>query len=245
MEVGDAFGMALVDWARGGTDIEILERDDGFVDTGAGPEVYLAGFQEWPSVERRAMRHVRGRVLDVGCGAGRVALHLQRNGIDVASVDHSPLAVRACRIRGVRNLRVRSIDELGGTISGFDTLVLFGNNFGMFGDPDRLRLLLTAWAREAPPGARILAESTNPYRGDPGVPGVHRAYQRHNREHGRLPGQFRLRVRYRASTTPWFDWLFVSPAEMRRLVRGTGWELARILETSSSPLYVAILRLMR
>jgi hypothetical protein len=145
----------------------------------------------------------------------------------------------------VRNLRVRSIDDLAGTVSGFDTLVLFGNNFGMFGDPDRMRILLTAWAREAPPGARILAESTNPYRGDPGVPSVHRAYQRRNREHGRLPGQFRLRVRYRTSATPWFDWLFVSPAEMRRLVRGTGWELARILEISSSPLYVAILRLMR
>lgn len=37
--IGDAFGMALVDWARGGTDLEILEREDGFVDTGAGPEV--------------------------------------------------------------------------------------------------------------------------------------------------------------------------------------------------------------
>jgi SAM-dependent methyltransferase len=239
----DAFGMALLDWARGGTDLEILERDDGFVDTGAGPEVYMAPLPEWPSVERRAIRRARGRVLDVGCGAGRVALHLQDSGFDVSAIDHSPLAVKACRVRGLHRVRVMSIDDLAGAVSRFDTLVLFGNNFGMFGDPDRVRLLLTAWARDASRGTRILAESTNPYRGEPAVPPVHRAYQRHNRERGRLPGQSRLRVRYRDAATPWFDWLIVSPAEMRRLLRGTGWEISRVFQTSTSPLYVAELQL--
>jgi hypothetical protein len=138
---------------------------------------------------------------------------------------------------------VVSIDDLAGAVSRFDTLVLFGNNFGMFGDPDRVRLLLTAWARDASRGTRILAESTNPYRGEPAVPPVHRSYQRHNRERGKLPGQSRLRVRYRDAATPWFDWLIVSPAEMRRLLRGTGWEISRVFQTSTSPLYVAELQL--
>lgn len=241
----DAFGMALLDWARGGTDLEILERDDGFVDTGAGPEVYLAPLSEWPSVERRAIRRVRDRVLDVGCGAGRVALHLQDSGFDVTGIDHSPLAVKACRLRGIERVRVMSIDDLAGSVSSFDTLVLFGNNFGMLGDPDRARLLLAAWAVEAPRGVRILAESTNPYRGEPKVLPVHRSYQRHNRKGGRLPGQSRLRVRYRDAATSWFDWLFVSPTEMRRLLRGTGWEIGRVFQTSASPLYVAELQLTR
>jgi hypothetical protein len=172
-----------------------------------------------------------------------VALHLQDSGFDVSAIDHSPLAVKACRIRGIHRVRVMSIDDLAGTLSAFDTLVLFGNNFGMFGNPDRVRLLLTAWAREAPRGARILAESTSPQRGR--VPAVHRAYHRRNREHGLLPRQSRLRVRYRDAATPWFDWLFVSLAEMRRLLRGTGWEISRVFQTSTSPLYVAELRLTR
>ena len=53
---------------------EIMERDDGFIYAG-DPSDYFAPFRRWPPVERRVMRYVRGRVLDVGCGAGRVALH--------------------------------------------------------------------------------------------------------------------------------------------------------------------------
>jgi SAM-dependent methyltransferase len=239
MRNADAFGMALLDWVRGGTDVEILERDDGFVDAGAGPEVYLAPFPEWPEVERRAMRFVRGRVLDVGCGAGRVALHLQDRSMDVTGIDHSPFAIRACRARGLRSVRPMSIDSLATVIAEFDTLVLFGNNFGMFGNPARLRRLLTAWAALAPTGARILAESTNPYLR---VPEFHRSYHRANRARGRLPGQVRLRVRYRTAASPWFDWLFLSPAEMRSLLLGTGWEVERFLRETDGPLYVAILR---
>jgi SAM-dependent methyltransferase len=232
--------MALVDWARGGTDLEILEREDGFVDTGAGPEVYLAPFGEWPAVERRAMRHVRGQVLDVGCGAGRVALHLQERGADVRAIDRSELAVTACRIRGLRRVRAMSVDHAAGLVSQADTIVLFGNNLGIFGRRERSRALLRAWAEVAAPGTHILAESTNPYLS---VPAVHRAYHRLNRERGRFPGQARLRVRYRNVASPWFDWFFVSQAELRKLVAGTGWMVGRTYESPSNPLYVAILRL--
>jgi 2-polyprenyl-3-methyl-5-hydroxy-6-metoxy-1,4-benzoquinol methylase len=73
------------------TDPAVIERDDGFVD----PEFvsgYFTEFRNWGLLERSAMRSVRGRVLDVGCGAGRVALYLQRRGHDVVGIDvsHSP-----------------------------------------------------------------------------------------------------------------------------------------------------------
>src|SRR5208282_4050169 len=66
----DVFGQALLDWSNGGTTPEVVERDDGFFDVGAGPEVYLSGVRGWPPAERQAIRLVTGRVLDVGCGAG-------------------------------------------------------------------------------------------------------------------------------------------------------------------------------
>ena len=70
----DAFGQMLLDAA----DREIVERDDGFVSTAM--LVYFAPVRRWAAVERRALRWVRGRVLDVGVGAGRVALELQERG---------------------------------------------------------------------------------------------------------------------------------------------------------------------
>jgi SAM-dependent methyltransferase len=238
MDRTDAFGRALLDWVRGGTDPEIVERDDGFIEIGAGPEVYLASFEDWPAPERRAMRYVRGRVVDIGCGAGRVSLHLQERGFDVTGIDTSPLAVRASRARGARRVWRLPIDHLTSGVGSFDTLVLFGNNFGIFGSPQRLRALMTEWSHWTPNGARILAESTNPYHDGPPLD---RGYRRLNREHARMAGQVRLRVRYRDWATPFFEWLFVSPTEMRRLLRGTGWHARRFLGPTMRGTYVAIL----
>lgn len=76
----DAFGHLLTDLLAGCRVVEVVERDDGCVFTGE-PDYYLAPFRLWWSQERRAMRFVRGQVLDVGCGAGRVGLHLQSRAI--------------------------------------------------------------------------------------------------------------------------------------------------------------------
>ena len=59
------------------------------------------------------MRHVRGRLLDVGVGSGRVALHLQESGHEVLGIDISPLAVEVARRRGVEDARVLAFKDVG------------------------------------------------------------------------------------------------------------------------------------
>ncbi len=98
--VGDVYGSLLADMFDGKRAQEIVERDDGFVMAFDG-RYLLAPFREWDDAnERRAMRLVRGRVLDVGCGGGRVCLHLQGRGVEVIGIDSSPGAVRACEHGG-------------------------------------------------------------------------------------------------------------------------------------------------
>jgi SAM-dependent methyltransferase len=184
------------------------------------------------------MRHARGRVLDVGCGAGRVALHLQARGHRVVAIDWSPLAVRISRLRGVRDARVLPIARVGRQLGEFDTIVMFGNNFGLFGNPRRARSLLRRFRNLTSPVARILAESLNPYH-RPNAD--HRRYHTLNRQRGRLPGQLRIRIRYGRARTPWFEYLVVSPREMREIVAGTGWRVASLIR-SRGPMYVAVLR---
>ena len=88
-----------------------MERDDGLIYCG-DPSDYLAPYRRWPSLEKKAMRYVRGRVLDVGCGAGRVALHLQERGQEGACASNSPLAVEVAKRRGVENAIVLSVVDL-------------------------------------------------------------------------------------------------------------------------------------
>ena len=108
----DAYGAMLTAALEGRPANEIVERDDGFIETAASRKLYLAPFRRWPALHRRAMRFVRGRVLDVGCGGGRVCLHLQERALDVVGIDVSPGAIEVCRRRGVRDVRVCSIDDV-------------------------------------------------------------------------------------------------------------------------------------
>jgi SAM-dependent methyltransferase len=237
-ETSDAFGQALLDWVHGGTTPEIIERDDGVIEIGAGAEVYLMAAHEWPLAEQEAMHYVRGRAADVGCGGGRVALHLQQLGCKVVGIDSSPLAIKAARVHGVKSTLQLSVDDLSGRIDQFDTIIMFGNNLGVFGTPRRAKRLLTSWAKRAPRGTRLLLESTNPLSG--GAPVVDRAYCARNRAKGVAIGQCRLRVWYDRSPTTWFNWFFVSRSEMRNLLSGTGWTVVHVAHGAPDEPFVAI-----
>ena len=240
MTIGeDAFGRALLDWATGATDAEVLERDDGFTQVGAGPGVYLSEFRGWPGAERRVIRHLRGRVLDVGCGAGRVALELQRRGLDVVGLDASPLAARAARLRGVEHVWRHRLEDLGPRAASFDSILLFGNGLGVFGRPARARRMLSQLARSTNRDARVFVESTSPYSG--GAPGLTRGYYRLNALAGRPPGQLRLRYHYGHLVGGWFDWFYVSQRDLRALLVGTGWRLDGVSDDGRAEPYVAIL----
>ena len=89
---------------------EIAEREGGFL--GVATMDYLAPVRRWLSVERRALRSVTGRVLDGGCGAGRVALVLQARGREVVAIDPSVGAVDVARRRGVRDVRQRRLEDM-------------------------------------------------------------------------------------------------------------------------------------
>jgi SAM-dependent methyltransferase len=241
--VSDVFGRALLDWAKGGTVPEIVEREDGFTQSGAGPDVYLSAPKDWPAAERQSLRLMRGRVLDVGCGAGRVALALQERNLEVVGLDWSARALEAAQRCGVKSVQRGSIDHLGRLIGQFDSVVLFGNNFGLFRTPEHAHELLAQWAKKSKPGTRVFLESTSAYFG--GAPGFDRLYYRRNLECGRPPGSVRLRYRYEEFTGEWFTWLFVSRREMKAILRGTGWQQVRAFASGTSDPYVAVLELAR
>jgi SAM-dependent methyltransferase len=212
---------------------EIIERDDGFIN--ASTIGYFAPVAQWPAVERGALRWARGRVLDAGVGAGRTALELQRRGRSVVGIDVSPGAVEVARGRGVRDVRLLAFEEVDESVGHFDTIVMFGNNFGLFGSPSKAKRLLR---RLRPLANRIVAGSNDPYAT---ADSAHLAYQERNRKRGRMAGQLRLRVRYRDLIGPWFDYLIVSPDEMATILEGTQWRIRRLLEQSGSGYYVAVL----
>ena len=80
--------------------------------------------------EQLALPYLKGRVLDLGCGLGNLALEAGRRGCEVLAVDASPDAVaRINRDAAVGNLKVEAvIADIGNyEIEGsFDTVVAIG-----------------------------------------------------------------------------------------------------------------------
>jgi SAM-dependent methyltransferase len=236
-ESEDAYGRLVADYLETGEGTEIVEREDGFIAASGGAASYFAPFAKWPKAERKAMRLTRGRVLDIGTGAGRVPLYLQERGHEVVGIDVSPGAVAVARRRGAKDVRELPVTRISRTLGRFDTIVMFGNNFGLVGSRRRAPWLLRRFRTITNDGARILAESVNPYKTD--YP-EHLAFHRKNRRHGRMGGQLRIRVRYRKYATPWFEYLLASPEEMAKLARGTGWKLADVIDEGEQ-VYVGVL----
>ncbi len=239
--LGDAFGALLLEcWERGttpGAVLELIERDDGYMSAGDAAR-YFAEADAWGPLDRWACAHTRGRVLDVGSGAGRHALYLQQAGHDVVALDVSPLAGEVCRRRGIRDVFTGTAGELAETgVEPFDTFLLLGNNLGLLQSAERTPALLAALAALARPDAVLLGQSRDQYRTDRAI---HEQYHQRNRALGRMAGQVRIRVRHQDIATDWFDYLFTSLEELRSLLAGTAWRLEHHEVDGAN--YLAVLR---
>ena len=231
----DAYGTAMYDFYRGRPARLLIERDDGYIDSDLPMTYYFAEYHSWRPHEKAALRHATGRVLDVGCGVGRHGLYLQKRGMKVLGIDVSPRAIKTSKLRGLRAARVCSIDNVSRRLGIFDTILMLGNNFGLFGSATRAKALLRRFHGLTSEGAWIIAECLDPY--DTSNP-RHLSYHRRNRAKRRMAGQLRLRARYQGYATPWFDYLFVSRTEMATILERTGWRIGKIL-SGRGPTYIA------
>lgn len=226
--MGDAFGallrQALSTGARPGQVLEVVERDDGHVRVNDAARYFTAS---WGPLDDWVYERVRGDVLDVGCGAGRNALVLQEQGLDVVALDPSPGAVDVCRRRGVRHVVVGTAHDL--PMRGrFATVLMLGNNLGLLGGPDTAGPLLAQLAEVTGPRAQILATGVAREPGS-SVDASDRAYEEANVARGRLPWQVTMRSRFGALATDWFDYAFLRLPDVVDIVEPSPWRLVEHL----------------
>ena len=233
----DAYGHAMFDYLNGKGGYEIVERDDGFFDISGGPELYFQKFPEWSRSEQAAMEFVHGKILDVGCGAGRHSLYLQERGEEVLGIDISPLAIKVCKARALRNTRVIPLTQVSRRLGVFDTILMLGNNFALVGNPKRALWLLRKFYNMTTEMGRIIVQTRDPYQTDIAE---HLEYHAHKREHGKLSGEARIRVRYEKYVTPWIDFLMVSKDEMKALLEGTRWKVREFIDRADG-VYITII----
>lgn len=235
----DAFGQEMRAFFSGKQVYGVVERDDGNIDSsGVHPAAYFHEFKLWPKHQKVAIKYAKGKVLDVGAGAGRVSLYLQKRGFNVTAIDNSPIAIKICRKRGVRSAKILSFEEIGKfKMNCFDTIIMFGNNFGLFGSFNKAKVLIKKLHKITSVSALIIAETLDPYKtNDP----LHLSYHKSNRKRGRMAGQARIRIRFRNYIGNWRDYLLVSKKEMKSILKDTGWKVKKFIDSGNS-VYIAVI----
>jgi 2-polyprenyl-3-methyl-5-hydroxy-6-metoxy-1,4-benzoquinol methylase len=235
----DAYGQQLLAQFNSQTaTAEFIERDDNYLDTGSEAGLYFREYEQWSPVEQQVVDRAKGRVLDIGCGAGRHSLYLQQKGFDVTGIDNSPGAIEVCKLRGLKNAIVRPIADVDKfEQNSFDTVLMLGNNFGLFGDAENTKLILKKLSRITSTEAHIIAGTRNPYKTDSAE---HLEYHQLNLQRGRMAGQIKMRVRYGKRVGEWFDYLFVSREEMRDILVDTEWRIEELIESSKANYFAVI-----
>lgn len=231
----DVFGKGFKAYLLGDDRPFVILRDDGFEH-----ELQVASFFTGFGMkcERDMMNYVRGRVLDIGCGAGRVALWLQLRGFDVTGIDLSPTAVEVCKLRGLTKCSTMGLEDLDFPPASFDTALLLGDNLALGGTVPGTVALLRTLHTITSPDARLIGSGRDPIKTENPM---HLAYHQRNRKEGKLPGQLRLRVRFGDEISDWYDFLLLGISELNETAEKAGWKVDTSVEGEEG-LYSVVLK---
>ncbi|MDH7913163.1 methyltransferase domain-containing protein [Winogradskyella sp. SYSU M77433] len=125
----DIFGKALLDYQDNNYSEDIITWTN-ISDEDELPIPYLfRSYAEMPKLEQKALQLAKGKILDVGCGAGSHSLWLQDKGFNIKAIDSSKGAIEVCTKRGVSKAELKALLDETET---FDTILLLMNGTGIF-----------------------------------------------------------------------------------------------------------------
>ena len=220
----DLFGKAILDYQTGNnpedliTETSISEADEMSV-------AYLfRDFKEMPKLEQKALSLSKGKVLDVGCGAGSHSLYLQEKGFDVTSIDISPNAIKACELRGLKKAKVQDVMALEN--EKFDTILLLMNGAGMCGKLKNITKFLQKLKSLLTENGQILVDSSDiiymfddDEDGGKWIPGDSAYY-----------GEVQFKVSYKGETEKPFDWMYIDYNTLQNAAISNGLSCELIIE---------------
>jgi SAM-dependent methyltransferase len=155
----DLFGKAILDYQTNNSPEDIL-TETNISEADEMEVAYLfRDFISMPKIEQTALQLAKGKILDVGCGAGSHSLYLQENGLEVTAIDISSNAIKACELRGIKMARVQNILDIEN--EKFDTILLLMNGTGIFGSLNNTAVYLQKLKSLLAPNGQILIDSSD------------------------------------------------------------------------------------
>ncbi len=198
--MNDIFGEALLDYQNGNytEDITTFSSLSG-EDTIPLPYLFRA-FHEMPLLEKKALELCKGKILDIGCGAGSHSLYLQNKGLEVMALDQSAGAIETCKLRGIANTVQTDIKDY--QRAQFDTLLLLMNGIGIAGSINNLTVVLHHLKTLLKPNGQIILDSSD----------IIYMFDKEDRPFELDPyyGEVKFTMHYKGNMGTHFTWLYIS-----------------------------------
>lgn len=179
-------------------------------------------YESMPEIERKALDLAKGRVLDVGAGAGCHSLVLQERGLDVTAIDISPLSVETMKERGVKKVLEQNFFTLEGQ---FDTILMLMNGIGIVGTLERLPEFFKQLDKILSPGGQVLCDSSDisyVFEDEEGmidIPNEMNYYGEHS-----------FRMQYKDTIGEPFNWLYIDADTLREKAGRCGYVVEVVAE---------------
>ena len=224
----DLFGKAILDFQTNNSPEDLITETSISEEDEMSVEYLFRSYEEMPKLEQKALQLAKGKILDVGCGAGSHSLYLQNErNLDVHSIDISQKAVEACKLRGLKNVQVQNILEMDSNNpqNKFDTILLLMNGTGIFGTLkdttkflQKLRSLLKANGQILIDSSDIIYMFDNDEDGGKWIPSS--GYY----------GELTFTIRYKNEKEDQFPWLYMDYKTLQNAAFANGLQSELILE---------------
>lgn len=156
----DPMGAAIQDFFLNGRADKLRVLSSMFEEDEMPVDYLFRTREEMPELEQKALSLAKGKVLDVGAGAGCHALALQESGLCVKAIDISPLSCGVMQKRGIGDVECRNLFDAD-LQQGYDTILLLMNGTGIAGKLQKLPLLLNRLSMLLNDGGQVLVDSSD------------------------------------------------------------------------------------
>jgi SAM-dependent methyltransferase len=221
----DIHGQAILKYYKGDRNASLTVYNNYDIPEEMPVEVFFRDELDFTVIENLALIECRGKVLDLGSGAGAHSLVLQERGFDVYALENSPGCIEVMKQSGVKNCVFEDLNIHHGK---YDTLLVLMNGLGLAGQLALVPSFIEKCMSLLNVKGQLLIDSSD----------ISYLYEDGLKPPNPYPGDLSYQYEYNGSRGDWFDWVYVDQKSLRKICKSLQLNL-EILFTDSNDQYLS------